>query len=114
MFHAEESEANLLVSLLHFLKFMFVYQCHRRRIENHFLLVHQVAGIVYEFPLLGNEFLFLVFGEQCSRFSDDVAHQVVERPHHGGRAREALLFQHGVELVLLPLVVQRILTNLVV
>ena len=112
--HREESKANLLVALLHFLEFGCVDEHHRRRIKNRFFLVHQVAGIFQQFLLLGNESLFFVFGEQSCRLSDDVAHEIIECPHHGCRTCKTLLLQHRIELILLALVVQGILVELFV
>ena len=103
--HIEESETYLLVALLHLIKLLETDHGHRSGIENGLLLVHEVAAVVEQFLLLGDELFLAHLPEQALGVSDDVAHEVVESPHSGRRPCKPLLLEHRIELVLLALVV---------
>ena len=60
---------------------------------------------------LGYEGIVVAGVEQSARFAHQVAHHVIESPHRGGGTIETLLFQHGVKLVLLALVVNGIFVD---
>ena len=110
-FNIEIGVTDFVIAGLHLRKLFFADHGARSGIEDSFLLVHQVATVVDQLFALGHESIIIAGIEESATFAHVVAHHVVEGPHRRGGAVESLLFQHGVELILLALVVQGIFVD---